>query len=90
MLSVVTEASGDVVYIHADLAGIAKLEKTIAFLKQALEAGKCEHDHLFSEAWGGWELTQTMLEGERASNCRQVHHVKLYAWSDEWREKHAL
>jgi len=90
VLSIVTDHGGDVVHVHADADGLAQLEKTIAFLKRGLEAGKCEHDHLFSESWGGWELTETMLQQERESNCKQVHHVKLFAWPTEWRERHAL
>ena len=90
MLSVITDREGDVVYIHADADGLAQLERTVSFLKRGLESGKCEHDHLFSQAWGGRELTETMLQKERDANCKQVHHVKLYAWSSEWRERHAL
>ena len=90
MLSVVTQHDGDVVHIHADAEGLALLEKTVSFLKRGLEAGKCEHDHLFSLAWGGQDLTETMLQQERESNCKQVHHVKLFAWPAEWKERHAL
>lgn len=90
MLSIVTEASGDVVYIHADSTGIAELEAVVASLKKSLLAGECPHDHLFSQAWGGKELSKTMLNQERDAGCKQVHHVKLYGLSQEWVLKQGL
>ena len=90
MLSVVTEQDGDVVYVHADLEGLEMLERSISALRQRVAQGECEHDHFFTEAWGGSELTQTMLQQERTDGCKQVHHLKLYGWSDEWSEKHGL
>lgn len=90
MLSFVTNPDGDVTYIHADVKGLTLLERTVAQLKRALEVGNCEHSHLFSETWGSSELSETMLLQEREANCRQVHHVEIYAWTDEWRERHGL
>lgn len=90
MLSVVTEPDGDVVYIHADAAGVAKLEKLVEYLKRGISAGECPHDHFHSESWAGNDLTETMLSQEQAKGCRQVHHVKFYGWTDEWASKHGL
>jgi hypothetical protein len=90
VLNVVTEPDGDVVYIHADAAGVAALEKAIAYLKRGISAGECPHDHLFSVSWGGNELAETMLPQEKAKGCKQVHHLKLYGWTDEWALKHGL
>lgn len=90
MLSVVTEPDGDVVYIHADSSGVAQLEKLVAYLKRTIEAGECPHDHLHSRSWAGNELTETMLDQERSKGCMQVHHVKIYGWTDEWASKHGL
>lgn len=90
MLSIATEATGDIVYIHADATGIAELEAVVASLKKGLLAGECPHEHLYSPAWGGNELSETMLNQERDAGCKQVHHVKLYAWSPEWASKHGL
>ena len=88
MLSVVTNPDGDVVYIHADAAGVAALEAVVAYLKEALAAEDCPHDHLRFPSWAGSELTETMLSQERENGCRQVHHVKIYGWTDEWAAKH--
>lgn len=90
MLSVVTEPDGDVVYIHADIAGVTQLENIVVSLKQKIESGECPHDHLHSTSWAGSELTETMLAQERSAGCKQVHHVKVYGWTDEWASKHGL
>jgi len=90
LLSASTEKDGETVYIHADLAGLEKLEKTISFLKKKLLEGECDHDHLMSISWGSDELTETMLPQERSDNCSQVHHIKIYSWTDEWKKKHDL
>lgn len=90
MLSVVSGPGGDVVYIHADLEGLEALERSISALRRHVAEGRCEHDHFFTEAWGGSELSATMLEQERTDRCRQVHHLKLYGWTEEWSEKHGL
>jgi len=90
MLSIVAEPTGDVIYIHADLAGLEALEQAVSALRRHVAQGECEHDHLFTEAWAGEELTETMLDQERGSGCTQVHHVKLYGWTDEWSRKHGL
>ena len=90
MLSVVTEPEGDVVYVHADAAGIEQLEKLVAYLKRGVQAGDCPHDHLHSESWAGSELTEKMLAQEKDKGCRQVHHVKVYGWTNEWASKHGL
>jgi hypothetical protein len=90
LLSVATSPEGDVVYIHANKAGLETLARVIERLKTKLEKGECDHDHLFTEEWGGHELTTTMLDPERKEGCKQVHHVKIYSWNDEWKGKHGL
>ena len=90
MLSIVAEPTGDVVYVHADSEGLEVLERAVAALRESVAQGKCEHDHLFTEVCGGSELTETMLVQERRAGCTQVHHLKLYGWTDEWSKKHGL
>ena len=31
-----------------------------------------------------------MLAQEREKGCKQVHHVKIYGWTDEWASKLGL
>lgn len=90
MLSLVTEPDGNVVYLHADAAGIAQLERVLSRLKAALANGDCAHDHLHTPAWASDELSESMLGQEREKGCKQVHHLKIYGWTEEWASKHGL
>lgn len=90
LLSLATAPGGDVVYVHADRAGLEFLRDSINELLGKLAKGQSDHDHFRSADWGGWDLTTTMLASERDGGCRTVHHVKLYSWDDEWRGKMAL
>jgi hypothetical protein len=90
LLSVVTEPGGDVVYIHADHAGLEALRASIDRLLECFNQNDCHHEHLFSPDWAGWDLSTTMLEQEREAGCKTVHHIKIYAWDDEWKRKHGL
>lgn len=90
MLSIVSEPNGDVVHIHGDIAGLEALELALRRLREQVAAGVCEDDHFFSPPWGGKELTETMLESERQMGANQVHHLKLFGWTDEWSVKHGL
>jgi len=90
MISFVTDPASGEVFIHADLDGMAELERIFAALKNGIAAGDCPHTHLFGPAWGGDELAGTMLDQERSADCRQIHHVKIDGWTDEWAKKHGL
>jgi hypothetical protein len=90
LLSVVTTPEGNVVYIHADRGGLETLRASIDHLLACLDQNDCGHDHLFSQDWAGWDLSTTMLEQEREAGCKTVHHIKIYAWDDEWKRKHGL
>lgn len=87
LLSLVTSREGDVVNIHVDRAGLDVLLSHITWLIKRLDANKNDHVHLFTEAWGGWELTGSILEAERDAGCKQVNHLQINAWTPEWREK---
>ncbi|MGR6871514.1 hypothetical protein ACU6U9_04235 [Pseudomonas sp. HK3] len=73
-----------------DLSGLKKLKASIDSMISKLEINECDHDHLRSENWAGYELTTTMLDKEKAEGCNQVHHVKLYAWNTQLKNKHGL
>ena len=62
LLSVATEKDGDTVYIHANKKGLEHLSQSIERLLKNIEKNECDHDHLFTEAWGSNELTESMLE----------------------------
>jgi hypothetical protein len=90
LLSVVAEKDCDTVYIHTNRKGLDRLSRSIDRLRKHLENNDCDHDHFFTVAWAGDELTETMLEQETNAGCRQIHHIKLYTWTDEWVKKHKL
>ncbi|MBI5564228.1 MAG: immunity protein 32 [Chloroflexi bacterium] len=86
LLSVVVEKDGEVVHIHADEAGLEQLAVVIERLRVKLRQGQHDHEHLFTEAWAGHELTESMFPADRAAGAIQVHHVKIHAWTKELSE----
>lgn len=89
LLSLVSNSTGDAIHIHLDLKCIENLIEELEYLKRALLKDKTEHTHLFSPDWGGYHLTTTKLENND-EEVNQVHHVKIYAWNDEWKRKSKL
>ncbi|AAQ58916.1 Imm32 family immunity protein [Chromobacterium violaceum] len=90
LLSICSSETGDSVHMHANLQGLIILQDAIINLQRKLLADQSDHEHFRSADWAGYELTTSMLESEYNSNCKQVHHLELFAWTDEWREKHKL
>jgi hypothetical protein len=90
LFSLCADAAGEVSHVHADIEGLRELRTRIDALIGALEAGRVEHDHLFTETWGGEELTATMLAEERAAGYTVIHELKLLAWTPEWAERHGI
>jgi hypothetical protein len=86
ILSFGTDKDGSQVFIHADLAGLDHLIRSLSHIRQKVESGICEHDHMMTDAWGGNELTEKVLDAD----ARTVHHVKIYGWTQEWAEKHGF
>lgn len=90
LLSVTTGPDGDLVTLHGDQAGLELLRDRLTALLDRLAAGECDHAHLRSPDWAGFELTTTMLDGERHQGHSPVHHLEVFAWTSEWRSKHGL
>jgi hypothetical protein len=88
LLSVVAGEANDVVHIHGDAAGLAHLAEAIDQLRRSLSKGECDHVHLKSNSWGGFDLTETKMQSE--SSATQVHHLEILAWTPEWKAKHQL
>ena len=85
LLTFVDDHKGDV-FVHADSEGLSVLIRTLQRIKDAVDRGVCEHDHLMSDSWGGSELTESkgIQEGEI------VNHVKIFGWNQEWSIKHGF
>jgi hypothetical protein len=57
VLCFVTGEKG-VIFVHADHGGLTKLISSLERLKQNIEAGVCDHDHLMTDDWGGSQLSE--------------------------------
>ncbi len=85
LLSFATDNDGQL-FIHADIAGVDCLIRSLTHLRQHLNEGVCEHDHFMTESWGGSGLTEQTL----GKGVQTIHHVKIYGWTPEWVHKHGL
>jgi len=74
LLSIVSDNEGQV-FVHADLEGVRLLIKELKHIEKALEANECPHTHLYSEAWAGWELTESKLKIQEDEK-EQIHGTK--------------
>jgi hypothetical protein len=90
LLSLVTTPDGHTVHLHGDLVGLQLLHRRIGHLIDRLSREECDHDHFRSPDWAGWDLSTSMLQSEKAAECEQVHHLKVFAWTNEWKEKNGL
>jgi hypothetical protein len=90
LLSIASSGDRQVVQIHGGLAGLLSLHKELGGLIRRLKEGECDRAHLRTADWAGAELSKSMLAAEREQGAKQVQHLKIDAWSDEWRAKHAL
>lgn len=90
LLSVTSASSGGAVTIHADKEGLLALRARVDVLLAKLDRDASDHEHLRSAEWAGFELTTSMLASERTHGHQTVHHVEIYAWSPEWKERHGL
>ncbi len=77
----------DQLFIHADAAGIDLLMRSLSHIRKKIDENNCDHDHLMTESWGGWELTEPAACKKEG---RIIHHVKIYGWTEEWAQKHQL
>ncbi len=86
LFSVVSESDCAEVYMHLDEDGLTELINILTCLRKNVVEGKCDHDHLFTTDWAGWELSNSMMDDEMKQNCVQVHHLKIYAWTEDWKK----
>ena len=76
LLTIELDNDGKQVFIHGDPQGLELLAKSLSRLAEGARQGKCEHDHLYSENWGSWELT---TEPQQEIGV-VADHLKIYAW----------
>ena len=89
LLSMVCNAEGTMVSVHANAGGLERLIDSLTRLRQLVLDGQCEDLHLFSDHSLGGELTSTKL-GDSDCEAVNVLHCKVYGWTNEWAERHNL
>ena len=82
LLSFVTNESGNMVSIHADLAGVEFMIQELEYLRDQIAKEDCPHTHLFSIGTPTDELSATKLSNQK-NEVQMVGHVKIYGWTDE-------
>ena len=72
-MAITVECEGqEVVHVFADSEGLDSLIRDLTRLRVSTEDG--DHVHLFTESWGGYELSENKFLAEGAL----VHHVKIH------------
>jgi hypothetical protein len=86
ILSLITDNENQL-FLHADAAGLDLLIQQLQHLRNSIERGESDHDHMMTASWGSWELTESMgceKEGQI------IHHLKMYGWTDKWAKEHGF
>ena len=71
-----------------DKAGVEILIRALERISKGLDKNEVDHEHLFSEEWGGWELS--ISDRIDKGKGGPIHHVKIYGWTEEWAEKNGF
>jgi hypothetical protein len=88
LLAFVVSEEQDQIFLQLDKEGIEILMRSLERIKKHLDKGELEHEHLFSEDWGGWELS--LSDQVDKGKGKPIHHVKIYGWTDEWADKNGF
>lgn len=65
----------DEVHICTDITGLDSLIQQLTRLREKMKTEESEHCHLFTEEWGGFELSSESQIGEI------INHVKVISWN---------
>ena len=76
-LLTIEKVDEDVIHIHANRKGLQLLKEEIEVL---LSKDSADHTHLFTEKWGGNELTEQV---PHENETCVIHHLKLFKWNEE-------
>ena len=68
----------DHLLIHGNAKGLRFLANMLEELAAKAERGDAEHHHLFTEEWGGNELSSEPQSTDGA--VKLLNHVKVYGW----------
>ena len=76
-LLTIEKVDDDEIYIHANKKGLQLLKQEIENL---LSKDSTDHTHLFTESWGGNELTEKL---PHVTKTGIINHLKIFKWNDE-------
>ena len=76
LLRIELAPDGDELSIFGDPEGLRLLAQDLERLAELAEHGRHEHTHLFTEQWGGSELSGASDESD--STRRIIQHLKVY------------
>lgn len=62
--------------IHGNREGLKYLADRLILLAE--RPGQ-DHEHLMTEAWGGWEISAEANNSE----ATKINHVRLFKWPDD-------
>lgn len=65
----------DELHICTDVNGLDFLIEQLSRLRERMKTQDSEHLHLFTEEWGGFELSSESQVGEI------INHVKIISWN---------
>ena len=67
------EFADEIVEIHSDEEGLDLLiDRLLALRRHKIP----EHDHLMTESWAGWELT----EEKQSPDSKLINHLRVNFW----------
>lgn len=69
----------DQLFIHGDPLGLRRFAKLLEHLAEKAENNDFPHDHLFSQEWGGDDISSVPQD----ENHKCLNHVKVYGWPDK-------
>jgi len=78
LLTFELDKDADHLLIHGNVKGLRLLAKMLEELAAKAERGNTEHHHLFTEEWGGKELSSEPQYTDGA--VKLLNHVKVYGW----------
>lgn len=76
MLSIEKDRDAEQVFIHASPEKLRWLASRLEAIATQTEKSGHAHEHLMTEAWGGYELTAQLM-GEPES-CAIINHLIIY------------
>ena len=77
MLKFEYDPNGEMIVVAGDAEGLRDLVEVLQRLAAKADAGVDDHEHLKSEAWGGFHLD--VNGAPTMSGAIKVNHVKIYA-----------